>query len=214
MADDFPKIVSVDDHVIEPPHVWQDRLPQKYKDVGPRIERHPLGEMTFIGGKFTHAPGTDGDPCDWWHYEDKLLPHTRLAAAVGFDRDDVKITAITYEEMRKGCWDPAARVADMDVNWTEAPMCFPSFPRFCGQTFLEASDHELALLCVQAYNDWMVDEWCGGVAPAASSRCASSRCGTPRSPPTRCGATPPAGVRAVCVQRDPAVPRAAVHPLG
>ena len=41
-------------------------------------------------------------------------------------------------------------------------MCFPSFPRFCGQTFLEADDMDLALLCVQAYNDWMVDEWCAG----------------------------------------------------
>ncbi|MCC5952642.1 MAG: amidohydrolase [Acidimicrobiia bacterium] len=159
--DDIPKIISVDDHVIEPPHVWQDRLPARYRDTGPRIERHPLGEMTFVGGKFSHQPGTEGPPCDWWHYEDKLIPHTRLAAAVGFDRDDVKITAITYEEMRRGCWDPAARIADMDANWTEAQMCFPSFPRFCGQTFLEADDRELAKLCVEAYNDWMVEEWCG-----------------------------------------------------
>ena len=73
----------------------------------------------------------------------------------------MKITAITYEEMRKGCWDPKARLEDMDANWTEAQMCFPSFPRFCGQTFLEADDKDLAALCVKAYNDWMVDEWCG-----------------------------------------------------
>jgi predicted TIM-barrel fold metal-dependent hydrolase len=50
----------------------------------------------------------------------------------------------------------------MDRNWTEASLCFPNFPRFCGQTFLEAQDHDLALLCVRAYNDWMVEEWCGG----------------------------------------------------
>jgi predicted TIM-barrel fold metal-dependent hydrolase len=37
-------------------------------------------------------------------------------------------------------------------------------PRFCGQTFLERSDKELALLCVQAYNDWMIDEWAAGSA--------------------------------------------------
>jgi predicted TIM-barrel fold metal-dependent hydrolase len=49
----------------------------------------------------------------------------------------------------------------MDQNWTEASLCFPTFPRFCGQTFLEATDKELALLCVRAYNDWMVEEWCG-----------------------------------------------------
>src|SRR5690606_3183787 len=41
-----------------------------------------------------------------------------------------------------------------------ASLCFPSFPRFCGQIFAEANDKDLALLCVQAYNDWMIDEWC------------------------------------------------------
>ena len=50
----------------------------------------------------------------------------------------------------------------MDANHTEASLCFPTFPRFCGQTFLEQPDKELALACVQAYNDWMIDEWCGG----------------------------------------------------
>jgi predicted TIM-barrel fold metal-dependent hydrolase len=157
---DFPKIISVDDHVIEPPNVWQDRLPAKHRDAGPRSVRAPMGEMTFIGGKFSYAPGNDGPPCDWWHYEDKKIPTTRLSAAVGFDRDEVKITAITYDEMRPGCFDPVARLEDMDVNHVEASLCFPSFPRFCGQTFAEANDKDLAKLCVEAYNDWMVDEWC------------------------------------------------------
>lgn len=57
---DFPRIVSVDDHVVEPPHVWTGRLPAKYEDVAPRVERHPLGEMSFVGGKFAFAPGTEG----------------------------------------------------------------------------------------------------------------------------------------------------------
>ncbi len=34
-------------------------------------------------------------------------------------------------------------------------------PRFCGQTFAEAKDRELALACVKAYNDFMIEEWCG-----------------------------------------------------
>jgi predicted TIM-barrel fold metal-dependent hydrolase len=40
-------------------------------------------------------------------------------------------------------------------------LCFPTFPPFCGQTFYEAKDHELGLACIKAYNDWMVEEWCG-----------------------------------------------------
>ena len=163
--EDFPKIISVDDHVIEPPNVWQDRLPEKYKAVGPRVERHPVKSMTFIGGKFAYEmgeEGSDGPVADWWMFEDKAIPHTRLAAAVGVPREEVTVTPITYEDMRPGCFDQKARLEDMDVNWTEAQMCFPTMPRFCGQTFTEMHDKELGLLCVQAYNDWMVDEWCAG----------------------------------------------------
>jgi hypothetical protein len=71
------------------------------------------------------------------------------------------MSPMTYDEMRPGCYEPKARVDDMELNWVEASLSFPSFPRLCGQTFLEAKDRELAEACVYAYNDWMVDEWCG-----------------------------------------------------
>ncbi len=161
---ELPLIVSVDDHVIEPATVWTDRLPKKYLDVGPRIVRAPVKEMTFVGGKFTAIPGEPGDPgdpVDWWFYEDLRRPLIRLDTAVGFAREDITLTGITYETMRQGSYLVKERLEDMDINHTEASLCFPTFPRFCGQTFTEAQDRELALLCVQAYNDWMVEEWCG-----------------------------------------------------
>jgi predicted TIM-barrel fold metal-dependent hydrolase len=161
---ELPLIVSVDDHVIEPATVWTDRLPKKYLDVGPRIVRAPVKEMTFIGGKFTAIPGEPGDPgdpVDWWFYEELRRPLIRLDTAVGFAREDITLTGITYETMRQGSYKVKERLEDMDINHTEASLCFPTFPRFCGQTFTEAQDRELALLCVQAYNDWMVEEWCG-----------------------------------------------------
>jgi predicted TIM-barrel fold metal-dependent hydrolase len=164
-ADDFPKVISVDDHVIEPAHVWQDRLPERFKEVGPRVVRTKVAEMNFVGGKFSYRaaePGEDGTDCDWWFYEDLRWPQTRLSAAAGYPRDEVTVSPISYETMRPGCFDPKARLEDMDVNWVEASLSFPTFPRFCGQTFLEAKDRELADLCVKAYNDWMFDEWCAG----------------------------------------------------
>ena len=45
VATRIPMIVSVDDHVVEPPHVWQQWLPAKYREAGPRVERHRLGEL-------------------------------------------------------------------------------------------------------------------------------------------------------------------------
>jgi len=63
--------------------------------------------------------------------------------------------------MRKGCWDRDERVKDLAVNHTDGSLPFPTFPRFCGQTFYEAKDKDLALACVKANNDWMIEEWCG-----------------------------------------------------
>src|SRR3984957_2370760 len=157
---EIPRIVSVDDHVVEPANVWIDRLPSKYSDVGPRIVRAPMGEITYIGGKLTVKPGSKGAPTDWWHYEELRRPLLRVDAAVGVPRDEVTMKGITYEDMRPGSFSVKPRLEDMDTNHLEASLCFPTFPRFCGQTFYEAQDKELALLCVQAYNDWMVEEWC------------------------------------------------------
>ena len=120
--------------------------------------------MTFLGGKFAPVmgePGDDGPIGDWWVYEDLHRPLTRLDTAVGYDRDEIKLEVITYEQMRPGSYDVPQRLADMDVNHVQSALCFPTFPRFCGQTFTEAKDRELGLLGVRAYNDWMVEEWCG-----------------------------------------------------
>jgi predicted TIM-barrel fold metal-dependent hydrolase len=162
---EIPKIISVDDHVLEPAGVWQDRLPEKFKEVGPRLVRKKVKNMNFVGGYFSYEEAVDAEDgtwCDWWLIEDLRWPLTRLSAAAGYPRDEVTVSPITMDDMRKGCWDPKARLEDMDVNHTDASLSFPSFPRFCGQTFLERKDKELADLCVKAYNDWMVDEWCAG----------------------------------------------------
>jgi predicted TIM-barrel fold metal-dependent hydrolase len=73
----------------------------------------------------------------------------------------MSLSPITYDEMRPGCYDVSERVADMLANHVDVSLSFPTFPRFCGQTFLEAADREVAEACVHAYNDWMVEEWCG-----------------------------------------------------
>ncbi len=139
MREETNWLISVDDHVIEPPGVWQDRVPQRYRDAAPRIVRDTAGEA--------------------WLYEGKRFPTLGLAAAAGKNKEDFSPAPMTYEEMRPGCYDAKARLDDMDRDGVLASLCFPSFPRFCGQTFYEASDRDLGLLCVRAYNDWMIDEW-------------------------------------------------------
>jgi predicted TIM-barrel fold metal-dependent hydrolase len=157
----IPPLVDLDAHLVEPPGIWTDRLPARYRDVGPHVEYLPAGEAVLSGGTYIEAPGSDGPLVAWWCYEDHRYSVKRLIAAAGYPADEISINGITFDEMRPGCFKVPDRLADMDLNGVEAQMCFPNYPRFCGQIFLWGKDKDLARLCVEAYNDWMVDEWCG-----------------------------------------------------
>ena len=157
----IPKIISADDHVIEPAHVWQDRMPSKHKELAPKIVIAPQGEMTLNDGVWLETPGTGDKMAAWWHFENKRYQIKQMVACPGIPPEEVTMEGVTYDDIAPGCYDPIARLADMDINHVEASLCFPNYPRFCGQLFSEADDLELGLLCVQAYNDWMIDEWCG-----------------------------------------------------
>jgi predicted TIM-barrel fold metal-dependent hydrolase len=133
-------LVSVDDHVLEPPDVWLSRLPARYRDRAPTLTVH------------------DGRQA--WMYEGKPNPVMGLAAVAGTDASQWTQESKSYAQMRPAFYDPVARLADMDQAGILASLCFPTFPRFCGQAFYEADDKDLAMLCVRAYNDWMIEEWC------------------------------------------------------
>jgi predicted TIM-barrel fold metal-dependent hydrolase len=159
---DIPWIVSLDDHVVEPADVWTSRLPAKYRDVGPHIVMAPAGQPILDGGTYREAPGTEGPDVAWWFYEDQQYSVKRLIAAAGYPPEEITFDGITFDQMRPGCWQPQARIDDMTINHVEASLSFPNYPRFCGQIFLRGNDKELSKLCVEAYNDWQVDEWCAG----------------------------------------------------
>jgi predicted TIM-barrel fold metal-dependent hydrolase len=163
---DIPLIISVDDHVVEPPDLWTSRVPARFSDRVPRIVRQ---KIRFVGdgaggtGAVGWVEDDAGDWCDVWHYDDLVSPFMMLSAAVGFEELGFSVT--TFDQIRPGAWIQAERLADMAANHTDAAVCFPNtLPRFCGQAFYERADRELAGLCVTAYNDWMIDEWCAGDA--------------------------------------------------
>jgi predicted TIM-barrel fold metal-dependent hydrolase len=168
----FPRIISVDDHVVEPPTVWSDRLPSKYADRGPRLLRKFGTPLRKAGTRMLPTPDqvviVEGDGpnarwCDVWTYDDlQWVVYAGNAQARLINPGLQPRTPVTYEDFHASCYEQAPRLVDMDYNYVEAALCFPSFPRFCGQTFAERADKDLALLCVKAYNDWMIDEWCAG----------------------------------------------------
>ena len=136
-------LVSVDDHVVEPPNMFDRHIPAKYRDRAPRVVRKQDGS-------------------DVWLFEGRRIPNIGLNAVAGRPPEEYGVEPTAYDQLRPGCYDLAARIGDMNANGVLGSMCFPSFPAFCGQVFHAAQDKALALAVLQAYNDWHIDEWCGG----------------------------------------------------
>ncbi len=158
----LPKLVSPDDHVQLPAHVFTDRVPARFRDDAPRIRRL-RGAADLGTGNISFNEREGGHLADVWHYDGKRIPLIRVAAAAGYPRTEIDGRPVTYDDMHKACFDPVARLAAMDQAGIEASVCYPNmFVRFCGQTFSLAQDKELALACIRAYNDFIHEEWCAG----------------------------------------------------
>ncbi len=136
-------VISVDDHLIEPPDVFAGRVPAHLEDRAPRI-------VELEGG------------AQAWAYEGNRYPNIGLNAVVGRAREDWSMEPARFEEMRPGCYDIEARIDDMDVAGIWASLCFPSLVAgFCGAVFSRSKDPELGLACVRAWNDWHHEVWAG-----------------------------------------------------
>jgi predicted TIM-barrel fold metal-dependent hydrolase len=139
------RLMSADDHVIEPPDLWIDRVPAKYRDACPRI--------------------VEVDGRQAWRYEDELtyIPMGSCRPLPGFDEAGYPPAPGTarFDEIRPGCYDPVERIKDMDIDGVWGQLCFPNYARFAGHRFfLNVKDRELGLACLRTYNDYLLDEWC------------------------------------------------------
>ncbi len=172
MSEPLPMIISVDDHVVEPPTVWQDRLPSKYAEVGPRVVRAPMPEVEFRGGQLKVKPGSKGLPVDWWYYEDLKRPLLRVDSAVGVPRDEVTMKGVTYEDMRPGSYEVKPRLEDMDDEPHRGRAVLPDLPPFL-RPDLHRGQGQGARPAVRARRT--TTGWSRSGAPTppgASSRCA------------------------------------------
>ena len=135
-------LISVDDHVVEPPDMFERHIPDKYRDEAPRLIHREDGS-------------------DAWLFQGKELPNIGLNAVAGRPPEEYGLEPTSFDEMREGTWDIHKRVRDMDANGVLGSMCFPSFPQLCGQLFARTKDKDLALAVLHAYNNWHIDDWCG-----------------------------------------------------
>ncbi len=135
-------LISVDDHIVEPPTVFDNTLDARYKDRAPKLIKKK-------------------DGTEMWKFGDRQLPNIGLNAVVGRVPEEYGMEPTAYAQMRPGCYDVHERIRDMNANGVLAQIGFPSFPSFSGSLFAACEDKELALALLRAYNDWHIDEWCG-----------------------------------------------------
>jgi predicted TIM-barrel fold metal-dependent hydrolase len=134
-------LISADDHVVEPPHMFEGRLPKHLQDQAPKIVESEEGHEV-------------------WSFDGKIYFQVGLNAVVGRPREDWVVEPTRFDEMRPGCYDATARVKDMDINGVWASANFASqISGFCGRVFADATDPELGLATTRAWNDWFFDEW-------------------------------------------------------
>ncbi len=136
-------LVSVDDHVIEPPNMFEDFVPAKYRDRAPKLVNDEIGEK--------------------WVFGEGEARNVGLNAVAGRVPEEYGLEPTTFKEIRIGCFDVDERVKDMNANGVLGSLNFPSMARFCGQFFASRAeqDPDLALAVLQAYNDWHIEAWCG-----------------------------------------------------
>jgi predicted TIM-barrel fold metal-dependent hydrolase len=134
-------LVSIDDHVVEPPDMFKNTVPAKWADQAPHVVRDERG-------------------VDQWVYQGRVTGVSGLNAVVSWPAEEWGKDPAGFAEMRPGVYDIHDRVRDMDRNGILGSMCFPTFAGFSAG-HLNHYKTDLTVIMIQAYNDWHIDEWCG-----------------------------------------------------
>lgn len=153
-------IVSVDDHISEPPTMFDEHLSGEALATAPKLR--------------TTEKGTN-----YWDYQGMKLPSVGLNAVVGRVPEEYGVEPTAFSQLRKGVYEPNARVDDMNVNGVAASLNFGSWPGFDGGVFVKAPHKAQAITHLRAYNDWHIDEWCGS-NPGRFIPCAILPCWDPK----------------------------------
>jgi uncharacterized protein len=131
------RLIDADTHVNEPPGLWTERVPAKFKDRAPQMKRFDQGDAWVLEGV--------KDPINFGSNASAGIPLPDRSAWV------------RWEDIRPGGYDPKARLLEMDADLVDAAVLYPT-PRI-SHLVIANPDPEFHLAMVQAYNDWL-SEYC------------------------------------------------------
>lgn len=120
-----PLIIDADAHFYEPTEVWSDYLPRKFQSDIPQVVMDNQGRVRmYVGGVMMPY----------------IPPPPSYAKRTPMDK-------------KKGAFDPAARLADMDREGINIMAIYPTK----GLYFYSVQNVELCLALCEAYNNWAKD---------------------------------------------------------
>jgi len=128
-------IVDCDQHVIEPPDLWEKYLPAKYQDRAPKLARDEDGGDGWLLGKHVESLG--------------------LVAAKEVSPRDLRWTGTRYEDMHPGIYDAKGRLELLDEDGIDAAVLFP--PQRTMIYFMTIGDDEFQMAGMRAYNHFITD---------------------------------------------------------
>jgi predicted TIM-barrel fold metal-dependent hydrolase len=132
--------ISVDDHVQEVPDLWTTRLSKKaWGDRIPHIERAQ-------------------DGAERWVVDGHILLNGGVAQSGALMADRTQEPK-QWDAVPPAAYAPAARLKAMDAAGIDYSVLYPTVAGLAGEAFGPLQDPGLELACVQAYNDWLIDEW-------------------------------------------------------
>jgi predicted TIM-barrel fold metal-dependent hydrolase len=136
-----PKLISADSHVNEPGDLWVERIDKAFRDRAPHV--------------VDNIP--DRQPGSYLVLEGIAPIHLTQGLGAGKKPEELPqfFQQTTYKDARRGGWDPAERLNDMDLDGVEAEVIYTTlgFRQFWFQ------DAALQQACFRAYNDWLA-EYC------------------------------------------------------
>jgi uncharacterized protein len=132
------RVIDADSHLTEPPTLWVDELPAKWRDQGPRAELDSTsGALRWrLSGKWLFGLGSVSH-AGWREFPPSRPPH--------------------FEDIKPACYDPHERVKWLDEHHVTAQVLYPNLTAFEGHAIMALQEPDLQLAILRVYNDYLVD---------------------------------------------------------
>ncbi len=135
-------VISTDEHVQETPDVWTSRMSEaRFGDDIPHLEERDDGSQVFL---------IQGKPA---------LGGSHNLAIVDAATSPKNTEPRRWEDVPKITYQPSERLKAMDIDGLDTNTFFPNVAGLTNQQFQKEGSEDFRLACIQAYNDWLIEEW-------------------------------------------------------